>query len=273
MEHPNLKYVRGGELPHMFCQGCGCGQIMNALLFAIDQLRLDTRKMVAIGGVGCSSRIPAYLDMYAIHGIHGRTLAYATGIKLAKPEVKVVVLTGDGDCGSIGGNHLIHAARRNLDVTVIMVNNGVYAMTGGQVAPTTARGLYTTTSPRGNVERPFDICKLVETAGATYVARWTTAHPGALIQAIKQALSHRGFAFIEVVSQCPTIHGRHSLGIADPVENIEYLRKKSITRDQAAKASAEELNGKIVVGKFVEKRLPTLEDCYRELEAKVAATC
>jgi 2-oxoglutarate ferredoxin oxidoreductase subunit beta len=272
MEHPNLKYIRGRKLPHMFCQGCGCGQIMDSLLFAIDQLKVDTKEMVAIGGVGCSSRIPAYLDMYAIHGIHGRTLAYATGIKLAKPELRVIVLTGDGDCASIGGNHLIHAARRNLDVTVIMANNGVYAMTGGQMAPTTATGLYTTTSPRGNIERPFDICKLVETAGATYVARWTTAHPNGLTQAIKQALTHRGFAFIEVVSQCPTIYGRHSLGIADPVENIEYLRRNSITKDQATKMSAKDLMGKIVVGKFVEIQLPTLEDGYRELEAKVAAS-
>lgn len=271
MEHPNLKYIRGKRLPHMFCPGCGCGQIMDALLFAIDELKLDTKKMVAIGGVGCSSRIPAYLDMYAIHGIHGRTLAYATGVKLVKPELKVVVLTGDGDCGSIGGNHLIHAARRNLDVTVIMDNNGVYAMTGGQVAPTTGSGLYTTTTPRGNFERPFDICKLVETAGGTYVARWTTAHPAALIRVIKGALSHRGFSFIEVVSQCPTIYGRHSLGIADPVKNIEYLQQNSVTRDQAAKMSPEQLIGKIVVGKFVEKQLPTLEDCYREMEEKVAS--
>jgi 2-oxoglutarate ferredoxin oxidoreductase subunit beta len=270
MEHPNLKYVRGKRLPHMFCQGCGCGQILSALLFAIDELKLDTTKMVAIGGVGCSSRIPAYLDMYAIHGIHGRNLAYATGVKLAKPELKVVVMTGDGDCAAIGGNHLIHAARRNLDVTVIMANNGTYAMTGGQVAPTTGFGLYSTTTPRGNIERPFDICKLVEAAGATYVARWTTAHPAALIRAIKQALSHRGFAFIEVVSQCPTIYGRYALGISDPVKNIEYLRENSITKEQAEKLSLEQLVGKIVVGKFVEKRLPTLEDSYLEMEKQVA---
>jgi 2-oxoglutarate ferredoxin oxidoreductase subunit beta len=271
MEHPNLKYIRDKKLPHMFCQGCGCGQILNALLFAIDELKLNTNKMVAIGGVGCSSRIPAYLDMYAIHGIHGRNLAYATGVKLAKPELKVVVLTGDGDCGAIGGNHLIHAARRNLDVTVIMDNNGVYAMTGGQVAPTTALGLYTTTTPFGNVERPFDICKLVETAGGTYIARWTTAHPAALIRAIKQALTHRGFSFVEVVSQCPTIYGRYSLGLTDPVKNLEFLKENSVTREQAAKMSAEQLVGKIVIGKFVDKELPTLEDCYQQMERKVAA--
>lgn len=269
MEHPNLKYIRDRKLPHMFCSGCGCGQIMNALLFAIDELKLDTKNMVAIGGVGCSSRIPAYLDMYAIHGVHGRSLAYATGIKLTKPELKVVVLTGDGDCGSIGGNHLIHAARRNLDVTVIMVNNGVYAMTGGQAGPMTLGGVYTTTTPRGNLEKPFDLCKLVETAGGTYVARWTTAQPAALIRAIKRALLHRGFAFIEVASQCPTIQGRYSLGILDPVKNIEYLQQNSITREQAAKMVPEKLVGKIVVGKFVEKQLPTLEDSYREMENKI----
>jgi len=268
VEHTNLKYIRGKKLPHMFCQGCGCGEILNALLFAIDELELDTKKMVAIGGVGCSSRIPAYLDMYAIHGIHGRNLAYATGVKLAKPELKVVVLTGDGDCGAIGGNHLIHAARRNLDVTVIMDNNGSYAMTGGQLAPTTASGAYTTTTPRGNNERPFDLCKLVETAGGTYVARWTTAQPVALIGAIKQGLSHKGFTFIEVVSQCPTIFGRYVLGTSDPVKNIEYLKDNSITKEQADKMQSEQLVGKIVVGKFVDKHLPTLEDTYLEMEQK-----
>ena len=271
MEHPNLKYIRGRKLPHMFCQGCGCGQILSTLLFAIDELKLDTNKMVAIGGVGCSSRIPAYLDMYAIHGIHGRNLAYATGVKLAKPELKVVVLTGDGDCGAIGGNHLIHAARRNLDVTVIMDNNGVYAMTGGQLGPTTATGLYTTTSPMGSLERPFDLCKLVETAGGTYVARWTTAHPAALIRAIKQGLTHHGFSFIEVVSQCPTIYGRYSLGLSDPLKNLEFLKDNSVTREQAEKMSPDQLVGKIVIGKFVDKEVPTLEDAYREMEQKVTA--
>jgi 2-oxoglutarate ferredoxin oxidoreductase subunit beta len=271
MEHPNLKYIRGKRLPHMFCSGCGCGQILNYLLFAIDELKLDTHQMVAIGGVGCSSRIPAYLDMYAIHGIHGRNLAYATGVKLAKPELKVVVLTGDGDCAAIGGNHLIHAARRNLDVVVIMANNGSYAMTGGQVAPTTAAGLYTTTTPRGNMERPFDVCKLVETAGGTYVARWTTAQPTAMISAIKKGLMHRGFSFIEVVCQCPTIFGRYALGMLDPVKNLEYLREHSVTKEQALKLSAEQLKDKIVVGEFVDKQLPTLEDSYLELEKAVAA--
>ena len=271
MEHPNLKYIRGKKLPHMFCQGCGCGQTLSSLLFAIDELKLDTNKMVAIGGVGCSSRIPAYLDMYAIHGIHGRNLAYATGVKLAKPELKVVVLTGDGDCGAIGGNHLIHAARRNLDVTVIMDNNGVYAMTGGQVAPTTSTGLYTTTTPMGNIEKPFDLCKLVETAGGTYIARWTTAQPAALIRAIKQALTHKGFSFIEVVSQCPTIYGRYALGLNDPLKNLEFLKENSVTREQALKMSSEELQGKIIVGKFVDKDEPTLEDQYQRMERNVTA--
>ncbi len=270
MEHPNIKYVRGKRLPHMFCPGCGCGQILNCLLFAIDELNLDTSKMVAIGGVGCSSRIPAYLDMYAIHGIHGRNLAYATGVKLAKPELKVVVLTGDGDCAAIGGNHLIHAARRNLDVLVIMANNGSYAMTGGQVAPTTGTGLYTTTTPRGNIERPFDVCKLVETAGGTYIARWTTAHPAALIRAIRKGFMHRGFSFIEVVTQCPTIFGRYALGLQNPVKCIEYLQEHSISKEEASKLSSEELADKIVIGEFVEKQLPTLEDAYMELEKSVA---
>jgi 2-oxoglutarate ferredoxin oxidoreductase subunit beta len=150
-----------------------------------------------------------------------------------------------------------------------MDNNGSYAMTGGQLGPTTGQGLYTTTSPRGNIEKPFDLCKLVETAGGTYIARWTTAHPAALIRAIKQGLSHRGFAFIEVVAQCPTIYGRYALGITDPVKNIEYLKENSITKEQAEKLSPEQLVGKIIVGKFVDKTLPTLEDTYMEMEQKI----
>jgi 2-oxoglutarate ferredoxin oxidoreductase subunit beta len=270
MEHPNLKYIRGKRLPHMFCSGCGCGQILNCLLFAIDELKLDTHQMVAIGGVGCSSRIPAYLDMYAIHGIHGRNLAYATGVKLANPKLKVVVLTGDGDCAAIGGNHLIHAARRNLDVVVVMANNGNYAMTGGQTAPTTPIGVYTTTTPRGNFERPFDVCKLVETSGGTYVARWTTAQPTALIRAMKKGLTHHGFSFIEVVCQCPTIFGRYALGMLDPVKSLEYLQERSITQEQASRLRSEELTDKIIVGEFVDKQLPTLEDAYAKLEKSVA---
>jgi len=266
MEHPNLKYIRKGALPHMFCPGCGAGQILNYFIYAIDDLELDLDKLVTIGGVGCMSRAPAYLNTSAIHGIHGRNLPFATGIKLANPELTVAILMGDGGTAAIGGNHLIQAARRNLDVTVIVDNNGSYAMTGGQVSPMTPKGATTTTTTRGNLERSFDLCKLVEAAGGTYISRWTTAHSGQLINSIKKGLRHKGFSFIEVIGQCPTQYGRYVLGLRDPVSNLNWLLENSVTAKQAEKMTEEELKDKILVGDFVEKELPTLEDLYLDLE-------
>ena len=267
--HPNLKYLRKGSLPHMFCPGCACGQIMNNFLYAIDDLGLDPNKIVTIGGVGCTARIPAYLNMDTIHGIHGRTLAFATGVKLANPQLTVVILTGDGDVAAIGGNHLIQAARRNLDVTLIVNNNGSYAMTGGQVSPVTPFGASTTTTTRGNIETPFDLCKLVEAAGGTYISRWTTVHSAQLTNAIKEGILHRGFSFIEVVGQCPTIYGRYVLKLREPVDNIKWLKENSVTKAQAEKMKTEELEGKVIIGNFVKKNLPTLNDRYEALESRV----
>ena len=269
LEHPNLKYLRKGAAPHMFCPGCACGQILNYFLYAIDELGLDPDKIVTIGGVGCTARIPAYLNTDAIHGIHGRTLGFATGVKLANPELTVVIMTGDGDVAAIGGNHLIQAARRNLDVTLIVNNNGSYAMTGGQVSPVTPTGATTTTTTRGNLETPFDLCKLVEAAGGTYISRWTTAHSAQLINAIKEGIRHRGFSFIEVVGQCPTIFGRYCLGLREPVDNLNWLKNNSIPKSQAEKMKTDELEGKIIIGNFVKKEVPTLNDRYKTLESKV----
>ena len=271
MAHPNLKYLRKGVLPHMFCPGCGCGQILNYFIYAIDELGLDLDKLVTIGGVGCMSRAPAYLNMDAIHGIHGRNLPFATGVKLANPDLTLVILMGDGGCAAIGGNHLIQAARRNLDVTVIVDNNGSYAMTGGQVSPMTPKGATTSTTTRGNIERPFDLCKLVETAGGTYISRWTTAHSTQLINSIKKGITHKGFSFIEVIGQCPTQYGRYVLRLREPVDNLNWLRENSVTKRQAEKMNEEKLRDKIIVGDFVEKELPTLEDLYVELEKKARA--
>jgi 2-oxoglutarate ferredoxin oxidoreductase subunit beta len=269
LEHPNLKYLRKGAAPHMFCPGCACGQILNYFVYAIDELGLDPDKIVTIGGVGCTARIPAYLNTDAIHGIHGRTLGFATGVKLTNPELKVIIMTGDGDVAAIGGNHLIQAARRNLDVTLIVNNNGSYAMTGGQVSPVTPTGATTTTTTRGNLETPFDLCKLVEAAGGTYISRWTTAHSAQLINAIKEGIRHKGFSFIEVVGQCPTIFGRYCLGLREPVENLNWLKNNSIPKSQAEKMKTDELEGKIIIGNFVKKEVPTLDDRYKTLESKV----
>jgi 2-oxoglutarate ferredoxin oxidoreductase subunit beta len=200
---------------------------MNFFLRAADEVELDFDNLVAIGGVGCAARIPAYLNAEGLHGIHGRTLPWATGIKLHRPDLNVVIFSGDGDAAAIGGNHLIQAARRNLDVTMIVVNNLNFGMTGGQMAPTTLTGLRTTTTPFGTVEKPFDLCNLVTAAGATLVSRWTTHHARQAIRAIKEALEHTGFAFVEIVSQCPTNFGRRALGTDDPVEGVRWIAERS----------------------------------------------
>ncbi|MEM1590020.1 MAG: thiamine pyrophosphate-dependent enzyme [Candidatus Bathyarchaeia archaeon] len=195
-----------------------------------------------------------YVD--ALHGIHGRTIPWATGIKLYNPELKVVIFAGDGDAVSIGGNHFIHAARRNLDATMIVVNNLNFAMTGGQVAPTTLEGLCTTTTPYGNPEPPFDICKLAIAAGATFVARWTTAHPRQTISAIKKALVHKGFSVLEIVAQCPTNFGRRALGTGDPVACIRWIQERAISIEEAKTLAEKETKGKFVIGIFHEERRP-----------------
>lgn len=255
-KNPLVKYLREGSLPHFFCPGCGAAQVMNYFLQAADRVSLDFDKLVAIGGVGCTARIPAYLNADALHGVHGRTLPWATGIKLHNPDLKVVIFAGDGDAAAIGGNHLIQAARRNLDVVMIVVNNLNYAMTGGQVAPTTLLTLRTMTTPYGNVEPPFDICKLVMTAGGTFVSRWSTARGRQGTNAIAKALQHEGFSLVEFVAQCPTNFGRRALRTGDPWKGIQWIEDNSVTLDEARKLSDEERVTKFVLGDFV--------DCRRE---------
>ena len=255
-QHPLWKYLRPNSLPHFFCPGCGAAQVLNFFLKAADETHLDFDKFVGIGGVGCAARIPVYIDAEALHGVHGRTIPWATGIKLHKPELKVVIFAGDGDASAIGGGHLIHACRRNLDVTMIVVNNLTYGMTGGQMAPTTPLHVKSATTPYGNAEEPFDICKLAETAGATYVARWSTANPKGAKNAIKDAINHTGFSLVEIVTQCPTNFGRRALGTGSAVESLEWIKKNSVTMKKAETMSAAELEGKFVQGTFVNKQKP-----------------
>jgi len=221
----------------------------------VDDLQLDFKKIVTIGGVGCTARIPIYLNTDSLHGVHGRTLAWATGIKLYRPDLKVVIFAGDGDLLSIGGNHFLHASRRNLDVTVIMVNNFNFAMTGGQVAPTTLLDSVTMTTPFGNREKPFDICKLAICAGATYVARWSTAKPIQTVKSIKKALQYEGFSLVEILSQCPTNFGRYALRTVDPHEVLEWIEEKSITKTKAEKSSED----KFILGEFTHKKQPVFQ--------------
>jgi len=251
-------YLRPGlKLP--FCPGCGCYTVISCFLRAVWELGHDDLSgFVFCSGIGCAAWIPSpYLDADSIHTPHGRAIPVATGIKLARPEVNVVVFGGDGDIAGIGCGHLIHAARRNVDITVIMVNNMTYGMTGGQVAPTTPLGTKTTTTPHGSFERPLDVARMVAAAGANYSARWTTAHTKELTAAFKRALTGRGFRFVEAVSQCPTNLGRR-IGRADARSMLKWFEETSISIEEAERLSPQELAGRIVVGVFADRDEPGL---------------
>jgi 2-oxoglutarate ferredoxin oxidoreductase subunit beta len=257
--NPLRKYIRNGNLPHFFCPGCGCGQILNYFLNAVDDMKLNLDEIITIGGVGCTARIPVYLSTDSFHGVHGRTLAWATGIKIYRPDLKVVIFAGDGDLASIGGNHFIHAARRNLDVTVFMVNNFNFAMTGGQVAPTTLIDSITMTTPYGSKENPFNICNLAKCAGATYVSRWSTTKPLQTIKAMKKALEHKGFSLVEILSQCPTNFGRYALKTGDPEKVLNWIEDNSLLMSKTEGKSEEELKNKYILGEYVNIQKPVFE--------------
>jgi len=224
-KHFARHYLRENALPSPFCPGCGNGETTNAFLRAVRDLgHEDLSEFAFVSGIGCGAWIPSpHFKADTLHTTHGRAIAFATGLKLANPELKVVVISGDGDLAAIGGNHLIHAARRNIDMTVICSNNYIYGMTGGQVSSTTFSGDRTSTSPYGNPERPFDLARLVAAAGANYVARWTTAHPIQASRAMKAALEKKGFTFVEMVSQCPTAYGRRAKA-GGPVDMIKWFK-------------------------------------------------
>ena len=245
------KYLRKSALPSIFCPGCGHGTVLNAFLRAIDEMQIIDN-LSLVGGIGCSSWAPVFVNTDVMHTLHGRAIAVATGLKLANPKRQVVVFTGDGDCMGIGGNHFIHAARRNIDLTVIMLDNHIYGMTGGQVAPTTPMYATTQTSPHGNPEQPINACEVAISCGASYVGRWTTAHPKQTRKAIKQAINHKGFSFLHILSQCPTQAGRYIYDTGKPEEMLQQLKKKAITTQKAAKLSKEELGDRTVVGLLYE---------------------
>lgn len=246
-----LSYIRPEVFPTPFCPGCGHGILLGAVLRAIADLGWDMDEMLFVSGIGCAAWIPSpHFAADTLHVTHGRAIAFATGAKLFNPALKVVVIGGDGDLASIGGNHLIHAARRNLDLTAICANNHIYGMTGGQVTPTTPLGIRTATTPQGNTEPPFDLCRLVAGAGATYVARYSTYHIRPLIHSLKKALTHEGFAFVEVLSPCPTQYGRRNK-LPQPGEMLRLMKEKCISLQRAEGVSKEELEGKMLIGEFV----------------------
>ena len=243
-------YLRPEVESTPFCPGCGHGILMNTILRAVDDLHLNMNDMLFVSGIGCAAWIPSpHFNADTLHTLHGRAIAFATGAKMFNPKLTTMVISGDGDLTSIGGNHLIHAARRNTDVTVICANNMIYGMTGGQAASTSPVGSITATTTEGNIYRPFDLCKLVLAAGAPYVARYSVTQPVSLISAIKKALTVRGFAFIEVLSPCPTQFGRRNQ-YDSPAEMLQLLSERCISKEEAERLSPDELRERIVTGEF-----------------------
>jgi len=242
------EYLRTKETA--FCPGCGHGILLGAVLRAVDELGLDRRKILFVSGIGCAAWIPSpNIKADTLHTQHGRAVAYATGAKLVNPELTTLVVSGDGDLSSIGGNHLIHAARRDVDLTVICANNQIYGMTGGQTASTTPVGAITATDPEGSVYRPFDLCALVRGAGARYAARWPVTRPRPLADSIKAGIGTPGFAFIEALSPCPTQFGRRNR-IDDLTKLYDQLAEMCVTRAEAEGMEPEEREKRIVVGEF-----------------------
>jgi 2-oxoglutarate ferredoxin oxidoreductase subunit beta len=248
-----MKYLRTDRLPNIFCAGCGNGIIMNTFFNGMEMAEIDFDNLALVSGIGCSSRVPGYIKCDSLHTTHGRPIAFATGLKLANPELDVVVFTGDGDAAAIGGNHLIHGSRRNIDITVICINNSIYGMTGGQISPTSPTGSYGSTAPYGAVEKPFNLSELTTAAGATYVARWTTAHPVQLSNSIKKGFQNKGFSFIEAVSQCPTYFGRKNK-MKTAVEMMQWMKDQSILKRKADMLEETELEGKLILGEFQNKK-------------------
>jgi 2-oxoglutarate ferredoxin oxidoreductase subunit beta len=269
MEVPNReiihRYLRHAKkFPHIWCPGCGNGIVLGALLRAIHGLGWKNDDVVLVSGIGCSSRAPVYVDFNTLHTVHGRGLAFATGIKLAKPRLNVAAIMGDGDAVGIGGNHFIHACRRNIDVTAVVVNNFVYGMTGGQQSPTTPTGARTATSVRGAIDQPFDIGRLASAAGATFVARSTTYHVREFEAILTRAFTHCGFAVVEVIAACPTCYGRRN-SLGGPVEMMRWQKEAAIPAEDAASLSPEELRGRIVVGVLLEREAPEYGAEYARL--------
>jgi len=245
-------YIRERFFPHMWCPGCGHGIVLNSMLRAIEKLGMSKNDIVMVSGIGCSARISGYVDFHTLHTIHGRALAFATGVKMSRPEVNILVPMGDGDALAIGGNHFIHAARRNIDLTAIVMNNRIYGMTGGQYSPLSGYGIRATTAPYMNIDHDFDVVELAKSAGATFVARTTTYHVQQIADIIQQAILHKGFSVVEIMSQCPTYFGRKNKeGSA-----VDMLKRyKEITTPIGSKAKKENPD-LIERGIFVQKEMP-----------------
>lgn len=260
--NPVNEYLRTDRMPHIWCSGCGLGTTVNCFVRAIEGCTIPLDQISVVSGIGCTGRVAGYLRLDSFHTTHGRPIPFATGLKLANPKLKVVVYSGDGDLFAIGGNHFIHAARRNMDLTIICVNNFTYGMTGGQVTPTTPVDAIASTSPYGNMEEPFNLPHLAESAGAVYVARWTTFHVRQLTKAMREAIQKKGFSFIEIISPCPTLYGRRNR-LGDGLEMMQYYKENSVIKNGAdPREVGLAFNGRITCGKFVDRDRPSFLEQY-----------
>jgi 2-oxoglutarate/2-oxoacid ferredoxin oxidoreductase subunit beta len=259
------KYLRHDKkFPHVWCPGCGNGIILGALIRAISRTGYEKDEIVLVSGIGCSGRMTVYADFNTLHTTHGRALTFATGVKLANPKLQVIVIMGDGDATAIGGNHFIHAARRNLNLTALIVNNSIYGMTGGQYSPTTPYGALATTSLYGNIEHAFSIAELAVTAGAAFVARGTVYHAGLLDKLIEQAIRKRGFSVVEAISHCHTQYGRRNR-MGGAVEMLRWQKEAALSVEKAAKLTEEERAGKVTIGVLVDRDLPIYTQEYKKI--------
>lgn len=266
--HPFSKYLREEMMPHIWCPGCGNGIVLNCFTHALDELKTDLDKLVIVSGIGCIGRTAGYINTDSFHTTHGRALAFATGVKLANPDLEIVVISGDGDLFAIGGNHFIHAARRNMGIKVLCVNNLNYGMTGGQSGPTTPIDSITPTSPYGNIENPFNLVHLGAASGATYVARWTTLHVRRLTLSLKKMLQKKGFSFIEVLSPCPEIYGRRNK-MRSGLEMMSWFKRASVIENFSDPSKAEITADRIVVGEFVDTEKLSYEKMLHEKISKI----
>jgi 2-oxoglutarate/2-oxoacid ferredoxin oxidoreductase subunit beta len=260
--NPVNQYLRTDRIPHIWCSGCGVGTTVNCFVRAVETCGIPLDQISVVSGIGCTGRVAGYLNLDSFHTTHGRPIPFATGLKLANPKLKVVVYSGDGDLFAIGGNHFIHAARRNMDLTIVCVNNFTYGMTGGQVTPTTPVDAISSTSPHGNFEEPFNLPFLADSAGAVYVARWTSFHVRQSIKAMKEAIQKKGFSFIEIIGPCPTLYGRRNK-LGDGLEMMRFYKDNSLIKNGAdTREAGLDFEGKIMCGKFVDRERPSYLEMY-----------
>jgi len=269
--HLIYQYLRHEKkFPHVWCPGCGNGVVLGSLIRTIHKLEYSKDEIVLVSGIGCAGRMTAYVDFNTLHTTHGRALTFATGIKLVKPNLKVIVVMGDGDATAIGGNHLIHAARRNVNLTAIIINNHIYGMTGGQFSPTTPYGLRASTAPHGHVEHAFNISKLVEAAGGSFVARGTVYHVNLLDRLMEKAIPKKGFAVVEIMSTCPTHFNKLNL-LGTAVDSLTWMKEHAVPVEKAKEMNSEELHGKFRIGVLIDQDIPDYQAEYHQVRERAKA--